>query len=55
MITFNDLEFKPRPLIGGIIARAEFDNGWGATVVKGPLTYGGDRELYELEIGRAHV
>ncbi len=50
MITFNDLEFKPHPMGVGILARAEFDNEWGVTVVKTPYTYGGDRDLYELAV-----
>ena len=50
MITFNDLEFKLHPMGVGIIARAEFDNEWGVTVVKTPYTYGGDRDLYELAV-----
>jgi len=50
MKTFNDLEFKPHPMGVGILARVEFDNEWGVTVVKTPYTYGGDRDLYELAV-----
>ena len=50
MKTFNDLEFKPRALIGGIISRIMFENGYGASIVKGPHTYGGDEGLYELAV-----
>jgi len=51
MKTFNDLEFKPHPLgIGGIVSRIKFDNGYGASVVKGPNTYGGEDGLYELAV-----
>ena len=51
MKTFNDLEFKPHPNVGmGIQARIQFDNGFGASVVKGPYTYGGDEGLYELAV-----
>lgn len=50
MKTFNDLEFKPHPMGSGIISRIKFDNGYGASVVKGPHTYGGDKGLYELAV-----
>ena len=50
MKTFNDLEFKTHPMGSGIISRIKFDNGYGASVVKGPHTYGGDTGLYELAV-----
>jgi hypothetical protein len=52
MKTFNDLEFKTHPMGAsfGIISRIKFDNGYGASVVKGPHTYGGDIDLYELAV-----
>lgn len=50
MKTFSDLEFKPHPMGSGIISRIKFDNGYGASVVKGPHTYGGDQDLYELAV-----
>jgi hypothetical protein len=50
MKTFNDLIFKDRELGMGKISRIQFDNGWGASVVKGPYTYGGDKGLYELAV-----
>ena len=51
MKTFKDLEFVEHPShIGGVQARITFDNGYGASVVKTPYTYGGDRGLYELAV-----
>ena len=50
MKRFNDLEFKPHPMGMGILAREDFDNGYGVSVVKGPYTYGGPEGLYELAV-----
>jgi hypothetical protein len=51
MKTFKDLEFKPHPNhMGGVQAIAEFDNGFGASIVKTPYTYGGKEGLYELAV-----
>jgi len=44
MKTFKDLEFNR------VQARIYFDNGYGASVVKTPHTYGGDMGLYELAV-----
>ena len=53
MKTFNDLQFKEHPrgaVYGGIISRIIFDNGYGATIVQGPHSYGGADGLYELAV-----
>ena len=51
MKTFKDLEFNPHPNhLGGVQARIYFDNGYGASVVQTPHTYGGDMGLYELAV-----
>ena len=50
MKTFNDLDFNPMEMDLGIIARINFDNGYGASVVKSMYSYGGNQELYELAI-----
>ena len=50
MKTFNDLEFKQDMLRGLNAARIMFDNGYGASVVVGPYTYGGEDGLYELAV-----
>ncbi len=51
MKTFNDLEFVPHSTgMGGVMSRISFDNGYGASVVKTPYTYGGRDGLYELAV-----
>lgn len=52
MKTFNDLEFKTHPMGAGfgIISRIKFDNGYGASIVQGPHSYGGSQDLYELAV-----
>jgi hypothetical protein len=58
MKTFKDLEFKPHPHSKpelpsadlGIVSRIFFENGYGASVVRGQYTYGGSQGLYELAV-----
>ena len=50
MKQFKDLEFKIHPMGTGIISRIQFDNGYGASIVRGNRTYGGDKDLYELAV-----
>jgi hypothetical protein len=51
MKTFNDLEFVPHATgMGGVMSRIQFENGYGASVVCTPYTYGGDKGLYELAV-----
>jgi hypothetical protein len=50
MKTFKDLEFKQDIQRGLNAARIMFDNGYGASVVVGPHTYGGEDGLYELAV-----
>jgi hypothetical protein len=46
---FEDLEFKAGPGLG-VQAKCKFLNGYGASIIKGPYTYGGDKGLYELAV-----
>lgn len=47
---FMDLAFKERSGLPGIQAVVFFLNGYGASVIKGDGTYGGDTGLYELAV-----
>ena len=46
MKTFNDLQFTQHPAGYGKIARLQFDNGRGISVVQGHIHLG-DNSLYE--------
>jgi hypothetical protein len=51
MKQFKDLEFVPHAAgMGGVMSRIQFENGYGASVVKTDYTYGGDKGLYELAV-----
>lgn len=49
---FDGLQFGPSPNadFGGERAVVYFANGYGASVVRGPYTYGGAAGLYELAV-----
>jgi hypothetical protein len=49
-MTFEDLEFKELSHDRGIQARVQFNNGYGASIIKGPYSYGGPNGLYELAV-----
>jgi hypothetical protein len=46
--TFNDLEFIDNS--GTRSAKIQFENGYGASIVIGPYSYGGTEGFYELAI-----
>ena len=50
MKTFKDLEFKELPDGSGIYCRIQFENGYGASIVKHKYSYGGDKGLYEVAV-----
>lgn len=53
--TFSDLKFKDHPNgYGGVISRILFDNGYGASIIKTPSSYGGNEGLYELAVTDLH-
>lgn len=48
---FSDLVFtKSDVFTNGERAIAKFSNGYGASVIRGPYSYGGDKGLYELAV-----
>ncbi len=50
-MTFEDLEFKTMTSYSeGIHVRVEFPNGYGASVIQSPYSYGGSNGLYELAV-----
>jgi len=50
-MTFDDLQFRERPINHfGVQAKVFFPNGYGASIIKGPGTYGGRDGLYELAV-----
>jgi len=48
-MTFDELEFEPHPC-GGIQAVVKFANGYGASVISGPMFYTRPDEPYELAV-----
>jgi hypothetical protein len=50
MKTFKDILFKPHPSGNGVIGVIKFHNGYGASVIKCDISYGGKSGLYELAV-----
>lgn len=51
-MTFDDLKFEAHPNWGlpDKQAKAAFENGYGASVIRGKHSYGGSEGLYELAV-----
>jgi hypothetical protein len=49
-IVFEELKFQTHPTGMGQQCIVQFSNGYGASIVQGPHTYGGKEELYELAV-----
>ena len=48
--TFQELIFQSHPMGMGKQCIVQFPNGYGASVVQGPYTYGSKDGLYELAV-----
>lgn len=50
-MTFDDLEFKThKHMPNAVQAKVKFENGYGASVIRGDYSYGGREGLYELAV-----
>lgn len=49
-VVFEELDFQPHPAGMGQQCIVQFSNGYGASIVQGPHTYGGSKGLYELAV-----
>lgn len=49
---FEDYLVEKKPKNGGIHYVFRFENGYGASVIKGPWTYGGPLDLWEMAVVR---
>jgi hypothetical protein len=47
---FKELNFQQHPMGMGKQCIVQFSNGYGASIVQGPNTYGGKDGLYELAV-----
>lgn len=48
--TFEALNFTPHPMGIGEQCIVQFPNGYAASIVRGPHTYGGSNGLFEIAI-----
>jgi len=49
-LKFEDLKFQTHPIGHGIQAVAQFDNGYGVSVVRFKWSYGYEEGLFELAV-----
>jgi hypothetical protein len=49
-IVFQELNFQSHPMGIGNQCIVQFSNGYGASIVQGPHTYGGPKGLYEIAV-----
>jgi hypothetical protein len=49
-IVFQELNFQSHPMGIGNQCIVQFSNGYGASIVQGPHTYGGPKGLYEMAV-----
>lgn len=55
MVAFSDLKFEEtRRYASGVQALHKFANGYGASVIRTPHSYGGEEGLYELAVRRGN-
>ena len=48
--SFEELKFQTHPIGMGKQCIVQFLNGYGASIVQGPHTYGGPNGLYEIAV-----
>jgi hypothetical protein len=48
--TFEDIDFERNEDLDGVVGRIMFDNGYGASVVRHIMSYGGKLGLFELAV-----
>ena len=50
MNKFDLLTFEDTKVPQGVAAKVEFPNGWGASIVKSDMSYGGKSGLFEIAV-----
>lgn len=50
VVTFQELNFEAHPNGAGVQCIVQYPNGYAASIVKGPHTYGGEDGQYELAV-----